>query len=511
MILKKKTMHKKVILDNSVVINESCVLCYGHFNIIHPGHLRYFQFAKSHGTSLKAFVQNDKEFNSSKNKLLFNQDDRANALASIELIDEVILQDKYNLNKIISFIKPKFLILGKEHETEPKFNTNLIIKTMNSYGGKVIFHSGVTQYSSSSLNIKEELINIPKKNNLFDMVCKRRDISNSKLNDLITKFDKASMLVIGDIIIDQYIACDALGMSAEAPVIVVKELETQEYVGGAGVVAAHLSALGAKCEFISVIGNDEYSKIAENKLSNLNVNHTLIIDESRPTTFKIRYLVDNQKIFRVSKLKEHNISKEIEDLIIDKIKIVAPNISSILICDFVYGVITPRIIEEITKIVRKYNLLLFGDLQCSSQVGNITKFKNFDLLCPTEREARISLSNKDDSIEKISNDILQLTNSRNLIMKLGANGFITYNHNENNFIDKEHFPSLTKNPVDVTGAGDSLLAGVSLSLTCGSDIMTASVIGASMASIAIQSVGNSSINKDQLLNYLKGIKLNEEI
>ena len=179
--------------------------------------------------------------------------------------------------------------------------------------------------------------------------------------------------------------------------------------------------------------------------------------------------------------------------------------------DFVYGVITPRLIEEITKIAKKHNLLIIGDLQCSSQVGNITKFKNFDLICPTEREARISLSNKDDSVEKISNDILKLTNSKNLIMKLGANGFITYSNQTKRFIDREHFPSLTRNPIDVTGAGDSLLAGTSLSLACGADIMTASVIGASMASICIQSVGNFSISKDQLSTYLKEIKLNETI
>lgn len=507
---RKIDTNKKIILDDVSYKDMSSVLCYGHFNVIHPGHLRYFEFAKTHGKSLKALVQNDDEFNQIENKFLFNQNERANALASIELIDEVILENKYNLNEIISHIKPKYLILGKEHEVEPKFDTDMIIKTMSVYGGKVIFHSGTTQYSQSGLNLRQDLIKINEINTTFYKTCEKRNINNQKLNTLINSFNQASVLVVGDTIIDQYIACDALGMSAEAPVIVVKELETEEYIGGAGIVAAHLSALGAHCEFISVVGNDEHYKTAKNKLSDVNVSHTLIKDDSRPTTFKIRYLVDNQKIFRVSKLKEHNVSKDIEDKIIEKIKHIAPNVSSILICDFVYGVITPRIISEIIKIAKKHDLLLFGDLQCSSQVGNITKFKHFDLICPTEREARISLSNKDDSIEKISNDILALTGSKNLIMKLGANGFITYSNYQDNFIDREHFPSLTRNPIDVTGAGDSLLAGASLSLTCGADIMTASVIGASMASIAIQSVGNFSISKNQLLNYLKGLTLNEK-
>ncbi len=89
----KTSTHKKIITDEIANSKEECVLCYGHFNIIHPGHLRYFEFAKTFGKSLKAFVQNDDEFNKIENKLLFNQLERANALASMELIDQVILQD----------------------------------------------------------------------------------------------------------------------------------------------------------------------------------------------------------------------------------------------------------------------------------------------------------------------------------------------------------------------------------------------------------------------------------
>ncbi len=491
--------NSKIITDDIIKQDGSCVLCYGHFNIIHPGHLRFLEFASKHGTLLKVFLQNDKHLNSSEKKYFFNQTDRANALASLELIDQVIIQKKLDLIEIIDILKPQFLILGKEHENKGPLNTALIRQKMTSIKGKVVFHSGTTQYSNSELKMNQD----SNQNQVFALACRRRGIDEIKLKKLITKFDKASLLVLGDTIVDQYIACDPLGMSSEAPVIVVKELESEEYLGGAGIVAAHLSALGANTKFISVVGDDTYSKLAENKLIKHNISHDLFIDESRPTTFKIRYLVDNQKIFRVSKLKEHNLSKEIEDKVIEKLYEVATKISSILICDFVYGVITPRILSEISNIVKKYNLLVFGDLQCSSQVGNISKFQNFNLICPTEREARIGINNKDDSVEQVSNKILDITQSRNLIMKLGANGFITYEKTKYNFIDKEHFPALTKNPLDVAGAGDSLLAGVALSLTCGSDIMTASAIGAYMASLAVQSIGNKSVDKKTLIEYIE--------
>ena len=98
-------------------------------------------------------------------------------------------------------------------------------------------------------------------------------------------------------------------MSAEAPVVVVKELETKNFIGGAGIVAALIQALGAQCHFISVVGNDETSEIVEVELNKGKIKNTLIKDHSRPTTFKKRYLVENQKLFRVSRLEEHNLEK----------------------------------------------------------------------------------------------------------------------------------------------------------------------------------------------------------
>ena len=154
------------------------------------------------------------------------------------------------------------------------------------------------------------------------------------------------IIVIGDTIVDQYAACEALGMSAEAPVVVVKELDAKNFIGGAGIVASHIKALGADCHFISVVGKDDMSDTVKNELKNRNITHTLIRDKSRPTTFKKRYLVENQKLFRVSRLEEHNLDRNIEDRIINEIEKVACNANGIVISDFVYGVITERVLKK---------------------------------------------------------------------------------------------------------------------------------------------------------------------
>ena len=101
-------------------------------------------------------------------------------------------------------------------------------------------------------------------------------------------------------------------MSAEAPVLVVRELKSREYLGGAAIVATHASSLGAKCHYLSVVGQDENAKLVKQQLDRYQVTHSLIPDSSRPTTFKIRYMVEKQKLFRVSRLQEHSLSAEVE-------------------------------------------------------------------------------------------------------------------------------------------------------------------------------------------------------
>ena len=107
------------------------------------------------------------------------------------------------------------------------------------------------------------------------------------LDELLTKLEnlsKSHVLVLGDTIVDQYVACDPVGMSNEAPVVVVKELETRDYIGGAAIVAAHVAGLGARCSYLSVTGEDNYGEMVKTQLSDMGVEPILFEDSSRPTT-----------------------------------------------------------------------------------------------------------------------------------------------------------------------------------------------------------------------------------
>ena len=104
-----------------------------------------------------------------------------------------------------------------------------------------------------------------------------------------------------------------------------------------------------------------------------------------------------------------------------------------------------------------------------------------------------------------ANTLMEKTNSRNLVMKLGREGFIAYESERDGFVKRQHFPSLSINPVDVSGAGDSLLAALSVGLCSGATLMESSAIGAGMASLAVQQIGNIPVSNQQLKNYISQI------
>ena len=173
--------------------------------------------------------------------------------------------------------------------------------------------------------------------------------------------------------------------------------------------------------------------------------------------------------------------------------------------DFVYGVVTPRVLERIQILAKRHNLMLFGDLQCSSQVGSISRFQNFSLLSPNERELRLALQDKDSGLERLSQQLLEETQCERLIVKLAAEGFIAYDRNDKGRISSQAFPALSVNPLDVAGAGDSVLAVLSTGLASGQPLMPTAALACCMAALAVETMGNTPISATSLINNLEEV------
>ena len=417
--------NKIVSINNSALSTGSTSLCYGHFNLTHPGHIRYLQHAKTLADKLVVAIISDKELDKDSSGHHFSEEERAESVINLRIVDYVVILNEFTLDELVDVLKPKVLVLGKEFKKKQSKQISLAIRTANKEGS-VKFHAGEVHYSNSNL-LHKNVSDIESSNRRkLNSICKDYNVDVNNLEDRLNNFSNSKLVVIGDTIVDNYVACDALGMSAEAPVLVVKELESREFIGGAAIVASHVAALGAKCHYISVAGEDDQFNVVSKSLIDQGISTDLIVDTSRPTTYKTRYIVENQKLFRVSRIKDHKISEEIEKEIISKITTLAPNIDGILVSDFVYGVITQNILDIISNLSKQFDIKLYGDLQCSSQVGKVSKFDGFDLITPTEKEARIAMDDDENGIEWVATTLLKNTNSKNMLMKLGSDGFIAY-------------------------------------------------------------------------------------
>jgi len=470
---------------------RGCVMTYGHFSTIHPGHIRYLRNARTLGKKLVVALIGDEG-----DSFQFNQQERAEALSLLGLADGVLLLNADELSDAINKLQPTALVLGNEFQQQPMIQSRLSLQ--RRLGGSVHFHAGEVHYASTELLTGSEGDLQAKRNSQFSAACKRQGIDQQQLLRSMDCWSSTRLIVLGDTIVDQYAACEAIGMSAEAPVVVVRELQQRNFIGGAAVVAAHIRALGAQCDLVSVVGSDSTAKLVKDELADQQIGDGLTIDPSRPTTFKKRYMVENQKLFRVSRLEEHNLCAAVESQVIKQLEIMAPKAKGIVVSDFVYGMVTPRILEVLQQLAQKHKLMLFGDLQCSSQVGSVTRFQHFSLLCPNEREARLALQNKESGLEQISQQLLQQSHCERLVMKLGSEGFIAYDRNAEGQLINQPFPALSVNPLDVTGAGDSLLAVMASGLASGQAMMPTAALACCMTALAVKTMGNTPISADSL-------------
>jgi rfaE bifunctional protein kinase chain/domain len=490
-------------VDEGKLTQAETVLVSGHFNVIHPGHLRLLRFAKACGKKLLVAVETDRLAGAAAH---IPEQLRLEGVAINSYVDEAFLIDDPVVNTIRK-LKPYVVVKGKEHEG--KENPEKLV--LDEYGGKLLFSSGETTFSSLDL-IRREFAELATSSiRLPEEYMRRNGIALEKLEEHCRNFKDLKVLVLGDLIVDEYITCQALGMSQEDPTIVVTPIDSVSFVGGAGIVAAHAAGLGARVDFVSVTGTDSARKLAIRKLKEFGVHAYLLEDPSRPTTLKQRYRSQGKSLLRVSHLHQDAISEDLQSQLVNHVRPLLSRADLLVFSDFNYGCLTQLVVDSITKLAKSNNVMVVADSQSSSQVGDIGRFKGMDLITPTEREARLSVRSQEDGLVILAEKMRLQASARNVLLKLGAEGLLVHalrqnvlDHNGNVITDQ--VPALNPNPKDVAGAGDSLLIVSALALATGATIWEAGLLGSLAAAIQVSRVGNTPLKFDELLNEILGGK-----
>lgn len=475
-------------------MKKDVVLITGNFNVLHPGHIRLFKFAKNLGGTLIVGVFSDKLAGQAIN---ITEELRIEALASIEIIDEVLLiQD--SLENFIKKHKPHIVVKGKEYENK----INLELSLVEQYGGKLIFSSG--EIGITSLETSGDGHRIPySAQKIINSFMLRHNISLSRLQNLLDSFSEKNICVIGDTIVDEYIDCFALGMSQEEPSLVVSPQQTKKFLGGAGIVASHAAQLGANVKFFSIAGQDQERNFAASILEKYNVDYNFIIDTARPTTLKQRFRSQGRSLLRVSKLSQQAIPISLQNLILNQFEKFAQTFDAIIFSDFNYGCLPQALVDKIITIAKKNKVFIAADSQSSSQVGDISRFVGANLITPTEREARLAIQNFDDGLVVLADKLMFKSKADFILLTLGDEGMISQHADSlKQTPHTEKLDALNPQPIDVSGAGDSVLTTASLALACGGTLWEATLLGNIAAFIQVGRVGNIPLTKSEFLQAL---------
>jgi rfaE bifunctional protein kinase chain/domain len=462
----------------------------GNFNIVHPGHLRLLKFAAECGDFLVVGVTDN-----ASTSVNIPADMRLEGVRAIGFVGHAFLMEE-TPETVILKLKPSVVVKGKEYENR----VNPEREALETYGGSLLFSSGEVQFSSIDLMQRELLeTNFSSINKPTEFV-QRHGFNFADLTDVVRDFSKLNVVVMGDLIVDEYINCDALGMSQEDPTIVVTPIRNDKFVGGAGIVAAHARGLGAKVRYLCVTGKDATSVFAKEKLAHYKVDSTFIVDDSRPTTLKQRFRASGKTLLRVSHLRQHDISLELADHLFDAVKDALAECHLLVFSDFNYGCLPQGLVERVAAYCKEKKIMMVADSQASSQLGDISRYKGMHLLTPTEHEARISMRDNSSGLVVLAEALRLKAQAQQIFITLGSEGLLIHAPSENgeDFIT-DQLPAFNSSPKDVAGAGDSLLTCASMALALGTNVWQAAYLGCTAAACQVGRVGNLPLTAEELM------------
>ncbi len=463
----------------------------GNFNVVHPGHLRLLKFAADCCDTLVVAIHSDEN-----SGVLVPSNLRLESISAISYVKHAFVFDG-GMKAVINAIRPDIIIKGKEHQELENIEQDFLAE----YGGKLVFGSGEAVFSSLDL-IREE--SIRRKSSPFDLkvqhkYLERHGIKKDRLYEILDKFSDISVLVVGDLIVDEYITCDVLGLSQEDPIVVVTPVLEQKFIGGAGIVASHAKGLGAQATYLSVCGDDSEYHDSMAKFENYGVTAKIFKDPNRPTTLKQRFRASGKTLFRVSKLKQHAIETALQNKIFEYFESKISEFDLVIFSDFNYGVLPQNLIDRLTELCKKLNIPMVADSQSSSQKGNIARFKDMLLITPTENEARIALQDYEDGLVGVADALMKKSNPKQILLTLGAEGVLIQkgSYSEDLWMT-DRIPALCVSPKDPAGAGDAMLVSSSLALIAGATIWEAAYIGSIASGCQVSTVGNIPLGTNEI-------------
>ncbi|MBI2422144.1 MAG: D-glycero-beta-D-manno-heptose 1-phosphate adenylyltransferase [Candidatus Hydrogenedentes bacterium] len=334
-------------------------------------------------------------------------------------------------------------------------------------------------------------------------------MADEHLRDLIQKFNNVRVLAVGDIYLDENVFGSVTEVSLEAPIPVFEVHEKRHNPGAAGNAACNAASLGGQVTMVGVVGNDTNAGIVKHEFSVRNVNtEGIVTDPARQTNTygKLKaggHNIPLQEVLRTDTPKPTLISGEVEAQVIAQIKRLAPHVDAIMIGDQVVSTISQGVLDTIVACAKQYKLVTVADSRARAGI-----FHGIDVIVPNDNEAALAAGieiTDEDSLRQAGSTLL--SSATNVFITRGPHGITIFGQNG----AIEDVPIRPVKAIDVTGAGDTVAAAVTLALAAGGSLHDAAYLGNMAAGIAVVQSGVVTVSQAELIDALFGERGPEKV
>lgn len=478
--------------------------CHGCFDLVHPGHIKHFEAAREMADVLIVTITQDKHVNKGPGRPVFNENIRLETLAALQTIDYVALNQWPTAVETLHLLKPSLYVKGQDYKNAADDLTGGIIDEKNAveaHGGKLAFTEEI-QFSSSKL-INRHIDQ--KEDDVKEYLDKMR--STIDLDVIKNRFDEIAdykVLIVGDIILDEYQFVNPIGKSSKSATITAKILNSEMYAGGVLAVANHIADFVKEVTLVSAHGSNQYDDYYGFIQSHLhkNVKFNPIFLEDRPTTLKRRFVdqVFKHKLFEVMEMDDSPLDADSKKKLFEKLASIESEFDMVVVADFGHGLID----KEVAEYIQDKDLFTAVNAQTNSAnkgFNLITKYTKCDYFAIDKEELQLAVHDRFTDINAAQEEIMAKTQSKLAAITLGVKGCSVMNTETKK---SSLAPILSSEVVDTIGAGDAFLSITSLLAKQGASADEIAFVGNAVGSMAVKILGNKSyIQKVPLLKYLK--------
>lgn len=314
---------------------------------------------------------------------------------------------------------------------------------------------------------------------------------------ILEKFSKTKILVVGDVMIDRYWWGSVNRISPEAPVPIVKLEEISIVPGGAANVAINLAGLGVRPVLFGIVGDDDESRLLDNLLYKAGItDHFLLPLPNRHTTVKTRIVAHSQHVVRIDQETTDPILDADADVILPKVTEILSEIDAVIISDYAKGFLSDHFLGSLIKLIEKSGKLLFVD----PKGRDFAKYKGATVITPNKREAAEACGLELDTTDLVSRAgevLLERLGLKAVLITEGEDGMTLIEPNR----DRSHFDSLARKVYDVTGAGDTVIATFAAARAAGETFLEAAKLANIAAGLVVEKIGTTTITTEMILQF----------